>query len=289
MQRQRQRQQCRWCKSRRSRSNAHDLWQLCAPASWLIRLDSDFCSNDEGATFAQLAAPDEFVSFKSPKIRGLFSGNPALKYKDPDAGPKLDEDGLPVESDEDEEEEEEEEEQPEEEGEEEVDEDGNVIPRVPPPRRLGELERLSFCVRQIDSHTALVPRGSIYMSATGVLGKNTSFPGLSIEEASKLSNYQLLRAPQEAATLASIRKAGVANHHSCLDAIVPETGATASQGKGASGSNAWALHVSEGGLVVSLRSLLFPGFEYSLEAGSNNYSGAYFGLGEKNEDLLFML
>lgn len=255
-----------------------------APGSWLILMVG---SNDEGATFAQLSAPDEFVSFKSPKIRGLFSGNPALKYKDPDAGPKLDEDGLPIESDE-EEEEEEEEEQPEE-GEEEVDEDGNVIPRVPPPRRLGELERLSFCVRQIDSHTALVPRGSVYMSATGVLGKNTSFPGLSIEEAGKLSNYQLLRAPVEAATLASIRKAGVANHHACLDAIVPETGATASQGKSASGSNAWALHVSEGGLVVSLRSLLFPGFEYSLEAGSNNYAGAYFGLGEKNEDLLFML
>ncbi len=54
--------------------------------------------------------------------------------------------------------------------------------------------------------------------------------------------------------------------------------------------DAWVLHVSDSGLEVSLRSLLYPGFEYSLEAGtSSGFGGSYFGLGDRNDDLLFMI
>jgi hypothetical protein len=249
-------------------------------------------SNDEGATFAQLPAPDEFVSSKAPKLRGALSGNPALKHKDPDAGPKLDEDGQPIESD-DEEEEEEEEEEPVDEDE--VDEDGNPVVRPPPPRKVSELERLSFAVRQIDASTSLVPRGAIYQTATGELRWNTSFTGLSIEQARQLNSFQLLRNPTLPATLAAIRKAGVTNHHDCLDALAPAHAPASSASAAAGGAagpksgESWTLHVSESGLEVSLRSLLFPGFEYRLEAGSNSYGGAYFGLGDKNDDLLFMI
>jgi len=250
---------------------------------------SFYWSNDEGATFAQLPAPDEFVSAKAPKLRGaMLSGNPALKHKDPDAPPKVDEDGQPIEEDSDEEEEEEEEEPPVDEDE--VDEDGNPIVRPPPPRRLTELERLSFAVRQIDSNTSLVPRGSIYMTATGELVPNTSFSGLSLEQARSLSSFQLLRPPQNAATLAAIRRAGVTNHHDCLDALAPAHSAAAGGSSKPSALEQWSLQVSESGLEVSLRSLLFPGFEFRLQAGSaQQHSGAYFGLGHKNEDLLFMI
>ena len=243
-----------------------------------------YWSNDEGATFALLASPDEFVSAKSPRIRGKpFTGNPATKYKDPDAGPKLDEDGVPIEEDEDEEEEEEEEEPAPEEDE--VDEDGNPVVRPPPPRRLNELERLSYCVQSIDNATSIVPRGLIYMTATGDLARNPAFEGLSIDESRKLSSYLLLRAPVLPSTLAAIRKAGVTNHHDCLDPIVaPGVGAN-SKPKGE-----WALHLSESGVEVSLRSLLYPGFEYTLEAGTaGNFRGGYWGQGERNQDLLFML
>jgi hypothetical protein len=233
------------------------------------------CSNDEGVTFAQLPSPDEFVSSKSPKIRGLFTGNPALKYKDPDAPPKVNEDGE-IESDEEEDEEEEEEPI----DEDEVDEDGNPVVRAPPPRRLTELERLSFNVREIESETGIVPRGAYYITATGEIQKNPAFEGLSVEDSRKLSSYVLLRDAQHASTLASVRKMGVANHHDFLDPIVPQ----ASKIK-----HTWSLQVSDSGLDVSLRSLLYPGFEYTLEAGATNYAGGYFGLGEKNTDILFML
>ena len=235
-------------------------------------------SNDEGVTFAQLAAADDFVVSKAGKVRGMFSGNPALKFKDPDAGPKLDEEGNPVDDDDDEEEEEEEPAP----AEDEVDDEGNPVVRAAPARRLNELERLSYNVAEIDANTTLVPRGSIYLSALGELSRNSAFEGLSIEESRKLSSFLLLRAPQLPATLAAIRRAGVSNHHECLDPIGPAVGAPKVK-------NTWALIVSDSGLEVSLRSLLFPGFEFHLEAGTNNYAGAYFGLGEKNGDLLFML
>lgn len=229
-------------------------------------------------TFAQLPAPDEFVSSKSPKIRGLFTGNPALKYKDPDAPPKVNEDGEIESEDEDADEEEEEEEEPIDEDE--VDEDGNPVVRAPPPRRLTELERLSYNVREIESETGLVPRGAYYMTATGDILKNPAFEGLSVEESRKLSSYQLLRDAQHASTLASVRKMGVANHHDFLDPVVPKSSRV---------KHTWSLQVADSGLEVSLRSLLYPGFEYTLEAGATNYAGGYFGLGEKNNDILFML
>jgi len=242
-----------------------------------------YWSNDEGATFSQLATPDEFVNSKAarvkvPKAAGGFSGNPALKYKDPDAPPKVNEDGEVEEVDEDEEEEEEEEEQP---AEDEVDEDGNPVVRKPPPRRLTELERLSYNVHQIESETGIVPRGAYYITATGAIVRNSAFDGLSVEESRKLDSYLLWRDAQQPATLASIRKMGVANHQDFLDTIVPKPSKVKST---------WSLHISDSGLEVSLRSLLYPGFEFQLEAGSNSrFGGAYFGNGEKNADLLFML
>lgn len=236
-----------------------------------------YWSNDEGATFSQLPAPDDFVSSKAPKIRGLFSGNPTLKHKDPDAPPPRDEDGNLIELDSDEEEEEEEEEAFDED---EVDEDGNPIERPPPPRRLTELERLSFAVQQIEHDTGLVPRGSWYVTPTGEILRNPAFSGLSLEDARSLANYQLFRAPVLPATLAASRKAGVANHHAFLDTLAASS---------AKLKHAWSMQVSEAGLEVSLRSLLYPGFEYQIEAGTNSYAGAYFGTGEKNGDLLFML
>ena len=52
----------------------------------------------------------------------------------------------------------------------------------------------------------------------------------------------------------------------------------------------WSLHIDDSGLLILLRSLEWPGFEYRLQAGSTHaFDGAYFGTGEHNDDLLFML
>ncbi len=75
----------------------------------------------------------------------------------------------------------------------------------------------------------------------------------------------------------------------CLNSLAPAH-AAASSGSASHSGDAWVLHVSDSGLEVSLRSLLYPGFEYILEAGtSNGFGGSYFGLGDRNDDLLFMI
>ena len=260
---------------RRSTFYVAYLASACFRLCLLVFFFLQFCSNDEGVTFAQLPSPDDFVSAKSPKIRGLFTGNPSLKYKDPDAPPRVNEDGEIEESDE---EEEEEEDEPIDEDE--VDEDGNPIVRQPPPRRLTELERLAFNVREIEHSTGIVPRGAYYITATGEILKNPSFNGLTVDDSRKLSSYYLFRNAEDPSTLASIRKMGVANHSDFLDPLLP---------KNSKVKHTWSLQVADSGIEVSLRSLLFPGFEYVLEAGSNTYTGGYFGSGEKNEDILFML
>jgi len=72
-----------------------------------------------------------------------------------------------------------------------------------------------------------------------------------------------------------------------LHTVVEEENAI--EGRG-TGKGSWVMRVGESGLDVKLRSLVWPGYEFSCTVGSpNEFGGAYFGTGEKNHDLLFML
>lgn len=232
-----------------------------------------YWSNDGGLTFAKLPELDDFIKSIAPHIRGLFTGNPTLKYRDPNKPVKLNEDGEPEES------ETEDDVTETEEDDESLDEEARAAKKAA-ERKLNELERLAYQIRTIDHDTAIVPKGQYYMTATGEIQQNHAFKGLSIEDSRKIVNYLVLRTPQESRTLAKIRGAGVSNNFDFLDSIVPH---------GANLKDSWSLHTDETGLHTHLRSLVWPGYEYHLEALSNESSGAYFGWGEKNGDLAFML
>lgn len=217
-----------------------------------------FFSADGGITFSKMAEVDDFVREKVGAVRGLFTGNPANQYKDPNAKAG-------------EEEEEEEPEPEEDEG------DDNKAPD-PSKRKLTELERLAHTVQSIDADTCVVPRGKFVMDPTGMIVSNAGYAGLTGAEASKTSNYLLFRDPQSPVTLAKIRKVGVSNNLDFLDTIV--------EGKP---SGVWTVQVDGAITQAKLRSLVWPGYEYKLEVGSAAGVGAYFGNGMKNEDVMFML
>lgn len=215
-----------------------------------------YFSADDGLTFAKLPEIDDFIMEKSAAVSGMFTGNPSLIYKDPNAP------------------------QEEEEEEEEEDEDEQDEPKQADPskRKLKELERLSHAVVQIDFDTCVVPRGASLLTPTGLIQDNMSFRGLSSAQSTQLSNYLLMRDARNPKTLARIRKLGVSNNVDFLDAV----------GEGQP-SGVWIVQTDEGGTQTRVRSLVWPGYEFKLEANSSNYGGAYFGSGLKNQDVMFML
>jgi len=219
---------------------------------------SRYYSINNGATFAKLPELDAFIIENAPLHRGRFSGNPSQKMRDPrNVLAEGDEEPLDEEEAFDE-------------------EDGED--RKLPERKLTEVERLAFAVDQIDSECCVVPRGAWVMTATGDIRRNGAFAGLSLSDAGKLDNYCLFRPPQTERTLAKIHKAGVSNSPDFLDTLAS-----------ADPRGAWSVHVSPSGERVSVRSLAWPGFEFSCAVADAAFSRAYFGTGEPNVDLAFML
>jgi len=138
------------------------------------------------------------------------------------------------------------------------------------------LERLAAAVEAIERDTAVVPRGAFYLTATGDIHTNDAFAGLNPSDAVKLSGYQILRPPADGRTLAAIRKFGVSNNIDFLDSLADAKGQ-------------WALQVDDSATFVSLRSLKWLGYEFQLHVSSQSFCGGYFGHGERNTDLAFML
>lgn len=214
-----------------------------------------YVSHDDGLSFSKLPAVDDFIKEKAKNVRTMFTGSPSFLHKDP-AVPKANG--------------EEEEEEPEEE-----DPDKPVDPSK---RKLTELERLAHTVESIDADTCVTPRGSFVLTPTGTVAKNNSFEGLSPVNATDIKNFLLFRDPRSSKTLARVRKLGVANNFDFLDSL------TDSHPEGAI-----VLQADESGTSVSVRSLVWPGYEFTLETSTHNFGGAYFGYGLKNEDVLFMV
>ena len=229
---------------------------------------SYYYSVDGGVTFAVLPTVDEWAAQVAPLVVGLFTGNPALKYRDPSKPVKRNEDGEAVEDEEDEEAE----------GEEADGEDKTEdVVKKPKERRLTEEERLSYTVAAIDRECALQPTGLTLLTPTGHIATDPTFGGLTTHQLPLLSSYSHLRTPVTASALARQRKQRTANNRAYLDRVEGDE------------ERQWAVNASEGGLEVGWRSLVWLGWEYRLRAGEREGRGGYFGYGERNNDLHFML
>jgi len=236
---------------------------------------SYYWSNDGGITFASLVSVDEWVSARAPLINSTLTGNPSNKYRDPTKPKPLD--GETEGSEEDEEEVEEEDDETG--SDDQSDGDPSKQKKVK-ERKLLEIERLAFIVQSVDHDCSLVPQGLYYLQATGDIAVNQAFKGLSALEARKLESYCVFRSAERPHTLARIRKMGTQNIYDFLDQIVPQPNNL---------KDTWSVVSDESGLNVSVRSLVWPGFEFKAEACSTRLGGGYYGYGIKNQDLLFML
>jgi len=167
--------------------------------------------------------------------------------------------------------------QTEEEEEEEDDEDEGAV-KAPKPERFSELHRLAFVVEQIDSETAVVPRGAFIVSATHQVLRNTAFTGLTRVEAGDLGNFFHFRRASGLEAQSALQKEGLVKSTDFLDSVQDDSPA-----------GCWVLRVDSGRAEATLRSLKWPGYFFSTGIKSPEWAGAYFGDGQENHDLAFML
>jgi len=223
-----------------------------------------YWSHNNGVTFARFEPIDEFVNKLAPQINGMFTGNPALKHRDPTQPRRRNEDGEVIESD-DEEEQSEEDDQP----------------KQAKPRKLSELERLHWTIQTIDHDTNLTPVGRYHLTPTGDISVNQSFTGLNTSQLKDLQSFVHWRNSESRDAAVRVRKQRTTNCIDFLDHVVPAIKENKPQ--------EWTLHTDASSMNVSIRSLVWMGYELTAEAGCQTTHQAYFGLGERNRDLPFML
>jgi len=141
-----------------------------------------------------------------------------------------------------------------------------------------EEDRLSSVIADIDDDVRTVPRGAFIKTPTGEVVDNRSFEGLVVSEAAKLCSYMHFREPQKLPEKSLLQKANMdraIDFMDCLEEDIPK--------------GSWSLQFERGSGLVTLRSLLWPGYVSFHVPGTRRYGGLYVGTGEKNLDLPFML
>uniref|UniRef100_A0A8C6Y9H2 Radial spoke head protein 9 homolog n=1 Tax=Naja naja TaxID=35670 RepID=A0A8C6Y9H2_NAJNA len=138
--------------------------------------------------------------------------------------------------------------------------------------------RLVATIHQIDQEVGIVPRGAYVKSPLGPVHVNRSFEGLSLTEAKKLSSYFHFTEPVKLKNKTLLEKADLDPAIDFLDSLehdIPK--------------GSWSIQVERGSRIVVLRSLLWPGLTFYHVPNTKQHGYIYFGNGEKNIDLPFML
>ncbi|NXF04705.1 RSPH9 protein, partial [Smithornis capensis] len=143
---------------------------------------------------------------------------------------------------------------------------------------INEEARLIATIEEIDREVGIVPRGAFVKTPLGSVHENRHFEGLSLAEAKKLSSYFHFTEPVNLKNKTLLEKANLDPSTDFLDSLehdIPQ--------------GSWSVQVEKGGAVVVLRSLLWLGLTFYHVPMTKQYGYVYFGTGEKNLDLPFML
>ncbi|NXA10144.1 RSPH9 protein, partial [Sapayoa aenigma] len=141
-----------------------------------------------------------------------------------------------------------------------------------------EEARLIATIEEIDRAVGIVPRGAFVKTPLGSVHENRHFEGLSLAEARKLSSYFHFTEPVNLKNKTLLEKANLDPSIDFLDSLehdIPQ--------------GSWSVQLEKGGAVVVLRSLLWLGLTFYHIPKTRQYGYVYFGTGEKNLDLPFML
>jgi len=140
------------------------------------------------------------------------------------------------------------------------------------------MHRLAFVVSQIDTSCSVVPRGAFTLSAKGTVQRNALFPGLDVGEATDLSNYLHFRQAHGLARKSALDKKDLVKDVDFMDPLSED------DPKGC-----WSCRMDVATGTATLRSLVWPGYTFYHRVRRSEFGGVYFGDGQKNGDLAFML
>jgi radial spoke head protein 9 len=140
-----------------------------------------------------------------------------------------------------------------------------------------EEHRLAQTVLAIDFDTSTCPKGAFLVAPSKQVGQNTGFVGLDYEAAGQLSSYYHLRAATGPEPKAALDKPGLVRSTDFLDSLASDA------------ASSWSLQYNSSKTSSTLRSLVWPGYFFYHQVSSSNFGGAYFGTGQKNTDLAFMI
>ncbi len=143
---------------------------------------------------------------------------------------------------------------------------------------LKEEDRLAAVISRIEEDSFIVPRGAFIMQPTSEIVRNRLFEGLTVNEAAKFSNYFHFRETKNLQNKSILFKANLDKAIDFLDPIDED------QPKGS-----WSLQFERGSALVVIRSLKWPGSCFFHVPETPSYGSLYFGIGEQNRDIAFML
>jgi len=148
----------------------------------------------------------------------------------------------------------------------------------PAPPSLTEADRLSQVVQEIDFDAAAVPKGAYALNEAHQVVPSSDFKGLGLTEAKALASYVHFRPPTSVACLRALARTDIQFYTNFLDPLKEDLP-----------KGSWAVRQDPSGSLVTLRSLTWPGYCSYHIPESNKFGGLYFGYGQKNRDLPFIL
>lgn len=146
------------------------------------------------------------------------------------------------------------------------------------PAPLTEADRLSQVVQEVDFDTAAVPKGSYALNEAHMVVPSSDFKGLGLTEAKSLASFVHFRSPTSVACLRALARTDVQFYSNFLDPLKDDLP-----------KGCWAVRQDPAVSLVTLRSLTWPGYVAYHIPGSVKFGGLYFGYGQKNRDLPFLL
>jgi len=141
-----------------------------------------------------------------------------------------------------------------------------------------EADMLSQVVQEIDFDTAAVPKGAYALNEAHMVVPSSDFKGLGLTEAKSLASYVHYRPPTSVACLRALARTDVQFYSNFLDPLKADLP-----------TGAWAVRQDPSVSLVTLRSLMWPGYVSYHVPSTTKFGGYYFGYGQKNRDLPFIM
>jgi radial spoke head protein 9 len=146
------------------------------------------------------------------------------------------------------------------------------------PVKLTEADRLAQVVQEIDFDTAVVPKGAYALNESHMVVPSGDFKGIGITEATSIAKYVHFRPPTSVASLRALARTDMEFFADFLDPL-----------EGDLPKGCWAIRQDTTVALITLRSLLWPGYIAFHVPTTPKHGGLYFGYGQKNRDLPFIL